>query len=178
MEFMEKRMYGLVNYQLTGIQKGIQFGHAVVEYAEKYFNKSKEYQDWSKNWKTFIILNGGTTNKRIDDFGFPIGTLNRHLITLENNNINLASFEEPDLGDQLTAIVFIVDERVFNKKKYPDFENYVENSYDFDKRYIDYNQWGSSDDTDKLNIVKEWKNLLGGEENVFLRNFLFNFNLA
>ena len=29
---LELRMYGLVNYQLTGIQKGIQFLHAVVEY--------------------------------------------------------------------------------------------------------------------------------------------------
>jgi hypothetical protein len=31
---LELRMYGLVNYQLTGIQKGIQFLHGVVEYSQ------------------------------------------------------------------------------------------------------------------------------------------------
>ena len=66
---MELRMYGFVNYQLTGIQKGIQFGHAVVEYGQqvkktgdpKLINK---WNDWADNWKTFIILNGGTTNDK------------------------------------------------------------------------------------------------------------------
>lgn len=29
---MEYRMYGLVPYNLSPIQQGIQFGHAVVEY--------------------------------------------------------------------------------------------------------------------------------------------------
>ena len=34
MENLELRMYGLVNYQLTGIQQGIQFLHGVVEYGQ------------------------------------------------------------------------------------------------------------------------------------------------
>lgn len=112
---LEYRMYGLVNYQLSGIQKGIQFGHAVVEYGLKYF-KDLDYQKWAKKDKTFIILNGGTTNSH----PHFLGTLNKHLVTLKNNKIKVVTFQEPDLGNQLTAVVFLVDERVFNKEKYPD----------------------------------------------------------
>lgn len=116
-EKLEYRMYGFVNYQLSGIQKGIQFGHAVVEYSLKYFKKN-DYQKWAKFDKTFIILNGGTTNN--STYVDLKGTLNQHEITLLNNDIRIANFHEPDLGNQLTAVVFLVDERVFNKEKYPD----------------------------------------------------------
>lgn len=111
---LEYRMYGLVPYNISPIQQGIQFGHAVVEYGLKHF-KDPEYQKWATTDKTFIILNGGTTNTKISN---P-GSLNLHLDTLRKNKVKVATFHEPDLGDQLTAIVFLVDERVFDKKKYP-----------------------------------------------------------
>ena len=117
---MEYRMYGMVPYQLSPIQQGIQFGHAVVEYGLKY-QKEVDYQDWAQNWKTFIILNGGTTNLNL----LKLGTVNQHADTLENMQVPIARFHEPDLGDQLTAIVFIVDERVFNYKSYPNLKDYV-----------------------------------------------------
>jgi hypothetical protein len=119
-ERLELRMYGLVPYQLTGIQQAIQFGHAVVEYGLTFGN-TEQYLNWAKNWKTFIVLNGGTTNTNLStEDGLPFGTLNRHLMTLDELNVRYEKFYEPDLGDQLTAIVFVVDERVFNKTKYPD----------------------------------------------------------
>lgn len=175
---LELRMFGLVNYQLTGIQQGIQFGHAVVEYGLKYFNTDL-YQDWATNYKTFIVLNGGTTNTKfsIED-GLPFGTMNRHLITLSENGIDLAPFYEPDLGDQLTSIVFLVDERVFNRRKYPDFKLFVKTNYDVDDKYINYNEWINSESSVKKEVALEWQNLIGGEKNVFLRNFLENFKLA
>lgn len=151
---MELRMYGLVNYQLTGIQMGIQFGHAVVEYGLD--NNSDLYQDWAKNHKTFIILNGGTTNINPN----KLGTLNQHLLSLKDNGIICSPFYEPDLGDQLTAICFIVDERVFNKEKYPDF-NFTQVEFPF-------SQWTKQFGTegDELNRI------------LFLRDFLKNFRLA
>ena len=116
----EYRMYGLVNYQLSDIQKGIQFGHAVVEYGLNHSDE-KDYQDWANNHKTFIILNGGTTNNSIDpETGNKKGTLNQHPRTIFDMAIPFATFHEPDLGDQLTAVVFLVNEYVFNKEKYPD----------------------------------------------------------
>lgn len=44
---LELRMYGFVPYNLSEIQKGIQYCHAVVEYAQKHF-KDTDYQDWVK----------------------------------------------------------------------------------------------------------------------------------
>lgn len=116
---LEYRMYGLVPYQLSGIQKGIQFGHAVVEYGNKY-STTEEYKQWSIKDKTFIILNGGTTSLKtsIED-GLPFGSLNKHLLTLHENKIKVIPFYEPDLGDQLSGVCFLVDERVFNTYKYP-----------------------------------------------------------
>ena len=44
---LELRMYGFVNYQLTGIQMGIQFSHALVEYSLEN-SHSDDYLDWAK----------------------------------------------------------------------------------------------------------------------------------
>lgn len=120
----ELRMYGLVIYQLSGIQQGIQFDHAKDEYAEKY-GKNKEYLEYRKKHKTVIVLNGGTTNDgKRSYYGVPkqTGTMEQHLETLRKNKIKCAPFYEPDLNYALTSIAFLVDERVFNKKEYPDFE--------------------------------------------------------
>lgn len=118
-QHLEYRMVGLVPYNISSIQKGIQYGHAVVEYGLKYF-KNEDYQKWAKKDKTFIIYNGGTTNLNPE----TPGKLNIHLEKLREHKIKCAEFYEPDLGDQLTAIVFLVDERVFNRDKYSLSDNY------------------------------------------------------
>ncbi len=57
---LELRMYSLVLYQLTGIQAGIQSGHANVEYGvQSKFDE--RWLDWAMNWKTVILLNGGSS---------------------------------------------------------------------------------------------------------------------
>jgi len=200
-EKLELRMYGLVNYQLSGIQKGIQFGHAVVEYGQmikKLISKNPdskvaqeltaEYEEWAEIYKTFIILNGGTTNNQF----LKLGSLNKYTQELKSNGIEIAEFREPDLGDQLTATVFIVDERVFNKEKYPDFSDWVTNSMENEENLskaaaglprtthqrIDFEKFAESDDIEKLNLAKNWRDFIGGDKNVFLRKFLKNFRLA
>lgn len=166
---LEYRMFGLVPYNISPIQQAIQFGHAVVEYGLKYF-KTREYQHWAKNHKTFIILNGGTTN---EGFGLSMaGSLQEHENYLKKLNIKIAKFREPDLNDTLTAVVFLVDERVFDKKKYPGI---FMPSWDKD----DY------DSTTKVHYrishkkeYEKWLNTIGGVKNERLRNFLTNFKLA
>ena len=149
------RMYGLVNYQLSGIQKGIQFGHGVVDYGMKYI-ETNEYLRWAKNDKTFIILNGGTTNDKFDmTSGLPFGTLNQHALTLHKHGVRIETFNEPDLGDQLTAVVFLVEERVWDKKKYPDLTDSV-----FDE------DWTEGIEEKELNKI------------LFMREFLSQFRLA
>lgn len=121
----EKRMYSLVIYQLSGIQKGIQAGHATEEYAENY-GKNIDFLDWRKNWKTVILLNGGTSNSgKISHYNQPkqLGSMEQHLKSLQYNKIKCTPFYEPDLNYALTAISFLVDERVFNNGKYPPWED-------------------------------------------------------
>jgi hypothetical protein len=188
---LELRMYGLVPYNISPIQQAIQFGHAVVEYGQKIkklpFNDievAKKYDDWADNWKTFIILNGGTTNHKTSlEDGLPFGSLNNHLLTLMDNNIEFASFNEPDLGDQLTAVVFIVDERVFNKKKYPYFEDWVIENYGdlivgSGSAYQIASEIRNSKSKHDKKVYQEWVKLVGGEKNAFLKDFLKNFRLA
>jgi len=197
-EKLELRMYGLVPYNISPIQQAIQFGHAVVEYGQKmkYLGEHKQslnvqYNDWADNWKTFIILNGGTTNHKTSlEDGLPFGTLNQHVLTLQQNGIDFATFNEPDLGDQLTAVVFIVDERVFNRKKYPDFEDWVIENYGdliknvpyttSDAAYQIAKRIKESNSKEDQKVYQTWVKFVGGEKNVFLKEFLNpkNFKLA
>jgi hypothetical protein len=100
-----------------------------------------------------------------------------------DNNVEFASFNEPDLGDQLTAVVFIVDERVFNRKKYPDFEDWViENYGDLivgnGSSYKIANEIRNSKSKHDKKVYQEWIKIVGGEKNAFLKDFLKNFRLA
>jgi hypothetical protein len=192
---LELRMYGLVPYNISPIQQAIQFGHAVVEYGQMVkqpqsitkmaIDAPLVYDDWANNWKTFIILNGGTTNHRTNDDGLPFGSLNQHVLRLDEMKIDFATFMEPDLGDQLTAVVFIVDERVFNRKKYPDFEDWVIENYgelirsnNYTTSYMLAQKIKNSESKSDKKVYNEWVKFVGGDKNVFLRDFLKNFKLA
>lgn len=199
---LELRMYGLVPYNISPIQQAIQFGHAVVEYGQNIkgttippmsSNAMFIYDDWANNWKTFIILNGGTSNHSLNRYSDEeyVGTMEQNLKTLEENGVDLATFYEPDLNDMLSAIVFIVDERVFNKKDYPDFEDWVIENYGdllkpdpnnhktFGKRSYELARMiKESEAPGDKKVYQEWVKLVGGEKNVFLRDFLKNFRLA
>jgi len=184
-ELLEMKMYGLVIYQLMGIQQGIQFQHAVTDYgrsmetmvplnnAESAELKNR-YQRWADKWKTSIILNGGTTNSGdCEDFG--IGSLQKHLIELRDNGVHVDTFCEPDLNNAMTAICFIADERVFLKDDYPSFEptpkpyapNYTPNAETI-KAWED----------DNARNYKKWVEKVGGPKNAFLREFLTGKRLA
>ncbi len=167
-------MYGLVPYNISPIQQAIQFGHAVVEYGLENFH-DPIYQEWAKNWKTFIILNGGTTNTSYD----RLGTLNEYRQELFDRDINFSSFFEPDLGDQLTAVVFIVDERVFKKEDYPDFMIFTRDKIDRMK-WLKYfkNDEQVEFDREMTDLFDRWTKMMGGEKNIFLREFLKQFRLA
>lgn len=184
MEKLELRMYGFVPYNISEIQKGIQFGHAVVEYGLDNFNTS-EYLDWAKSWKTFIILNGGTSNHSINRYNEEeyIGSMESLLEELNSNDVTLATFFEPDLNDMLSAIVFIIDERVFNRKKHLDFgdwfmannfsylqDNMIQPSKLERMRLEGY--FESTDDEEEKKLYKQWIDSVGGKKNVFLRDFL------
>lgn len=105
----EKRMYVLVPYNLSEIQKGIQAAHAIAEYSELMYGENDyratedlpKYIDWAENWKTIIVLNGGTTGNN--------STMEKYTIDLEKLDVYFSIFREPDLNDAMTAVAFVVD---------------------------------------------------------------------
>ena len=121
---LEKRMYFLVPYNISPIQQAIQAGHAALEYARKY-GDDPEFIDFVDNHKTWIILNGGTTNQIRDLDGIPLGTMDQYCDQLLENKIQFSYFNEPDLNGALSALCLIVDERVFNREDYPDFPEWL-----------------------------------------------------
>ena len=162
-------MYGLVPYNISEIQKGIQFGHAVVEYGLKH-SKDDDYKDWAEYHKTFIILNGGTST-----------TMRQNVMILNEENIKNACFVEPDLNDMMSSTVFLVDSRVYDRENYLDFYEYcirIKGRRDLPSK----NELGG----DFIKTVKEmgtpdyndWVEYMGGEKNIFLREYLTNFKLA
>ena len=164
------RMYGMVPYNLSPIQQGIQFGHAVQEYnnlmmvlrTEVKETEKSAFDQWRKNDKTFIILGGGTTNSNPE----RLGTLNKSLIDVTDAGVLCASFREPDLGDQLTAFVFLVDDRVFDKEAWPDYDGI----------------WHTNGQP-QATAYWHWKMKFADTEEeadriVWLRTFLKNFRLA
>lgn len=181
------RMYGLVPYNISPIQQGIQFGHALQEYnnimmSDKPNDKQLEaFDSWRKFGKTFIVLNGGTTNTRIVA-GKPFGSLNQHLETLnEDIGIITGDFYEPDLGEQLTAIAFIVPKQVYNKKDFLNFKEYTLNTILDSSLALEINEAYDRCNFENQKLkeyYEEWTDYLGGEQNVKLRYFLSQFKFA
>lgn len=168
MEELELRMYFFVPYNISEIQKGIQAGHAALEYA-RVFGETELFQDFAKNHKTWIILNGGTTNNDLNNRGSlqlvydSIVTFN--MMHRSEDNIDFTTFYEPDLNQAMTAICFICDQRVWDYKKYPDMveEEVFDGSYTIE---------------DIAEIEQNWKRNMGGEGNIFLRNLIKGVKLA
>lgn len=112
----ELRMYGFVGYWMNGIQKSIQFGHAIVEYSLEHYNDL--YKEFAKNHKTFIVLDGGTSNSVLG------GTMEGLYERILGSGIEVSKFHEPDQNNVMTAMCFIADEPIFNHKDYPFFKEW------------------------------------------------------
>ena len=119
---VQQRMYSMVLRQLTPMQKGIQSLHAVVEYGEmmKQDNISEltknAYKAWANRDKTMIVLDAGTSVDLVDV-----------IFKLKELGVPHTVFHEPDLYGCITSVCFVADERVWDTKKYPTYEQYVDN---------------------------------------------------
>jgi len=183
---LELRMYFFVPRNISEIYKGIMCGHASLEYVLRY-GLSDEVVNFLTNWKTWVILNGGTTNDERNFEDIPKGTLNQIADQLQENDIKFSYFREPDLNHALTAICFIVDERVFNKEDYPDFLDYIFYVKMYPKAYEDMPKGSemvlrmkTNEELEELfpEYYREWVRFIGGINNVFLRELLKGKKLA
>lgn len=201
-EDLEWRMYGIVPYNISDIQKGIQFGHAVQEYNNTMFEVISNIEDgedieieftidgfnkWREEDKTFMVMNGGTTN---DDFNDKFyGTMNIRLEELRKIDIPVGLFREPDLGNQITGIVFLADERCFKKRLYhfdnedalfyPDFKDFLINKIGT-KLINDTMISNISSTIEKVfnEEYNQWVEIIGGEKNVVLRDLISKLRFA
>ena len=182
-ERLKFRLYFFVPYNISPIQQAIQAGHAALEYAYHYGN-SENYLSFIKNDKTWIILNGGTTNSERGEDLVSIGTLNQIADQLSlgdgiSSPIPHAYFREPDLENALTAVCFLADERVWDYETYPDYVDWLINSlgYISPQRSVEI-KMQKYEDLIKNPKYPEWIKFLGGNEIVFLRQLLKGKKLA
>lgn len=154
----EMRMYCIVMYNISTMQKGVQAAHCCLEYANKYRNDS-DLIKYVEEDKTMIILDGGSSSDLVE--------LDK---VLKENEIKYASFIEPDLNNAISCVCFLADERVWNRREYPNREEFVEKYRleTFDTWFINdsfLEEW--SDEADK-----EYLEMIGGEKNEMLRNII------
>jgi hypothetical protein len=118
-----------------------------VEYANK-FHKLTEYIQWVNVDKTIIILDGGTyqemkeCREKLSEFGVPY-----------------MAFYEQDLGNLLTSISFLVEDKVWDSKAYPANEEELDDI---------------SSDVD----IPVWLIMMGGKRNLEFRKFLSSKRLS
>jgi len=187
---LDMRMYFFTVSSLKGISQGIMCGHASLRYARLFAAENPEVWDFVDNHETWIILNGGTMNEQRDFEGVAAGSMNQIADDLQKNDIRFSYFLEPDLNMGLSALCFLCNEQVFNRKDFPDFINWV-----LDIKMLE----AAKDEALKNNpelwvnlkmkpfeevqelfpeYYKEWVRFIGGVKNVFLRELIRNKNLA
>jgi hypothetical protein len=83
---------------LGGRQQGIQSDHAGTEYVLKYYD-TPEWQRWARKDKTIILLEAFTSDQ-----------LQKAYDDLRALKHPVAKFHEPDFGNAITSICFLVDE--------------------------------------------------------------------
>ncbi len=141
------RMYSLVLRQLNPMQKGIQSAHSIVEYGRRY-HKSSEYIQWVNADKTIIVLDGGTFLE-----------MKECIETLDELKVPYSIFREEDLGNLVTSISFLVDERIWDSKSYPAYEEEL-------------------DENSSESEIPVWLIMIGGKRNLEFRKFIMSKRLS
>jgi len=155
---LKQRMYSIVLRHLSGIQKGIQASHSQDEYKIIHGEKD-EYRRWLETDKTVVILETDSTE-----------LLNNARLELAANEVSHSIFTEEDLGDIITAISFVVDEKVWDFEAYP--------NCDFQPILTDHALTKKEIFELKEKSQYEANVLVYGEKTAFLKQFIKKFRLA
>ena len=176
------RMYFLAPYSISAMQVACQQVHGIVDYATK-FQKNADYQQWSTKDHVVTILNGGTTNDGwIRDNYDPArrGTMDVALANLQDMGVNVGFFYEEDLNNALTAVVFLADERVFNRKLTPTEKKWKKRQRFFEDQETNGLPYTLMPPTEAQLQAEEadFEREVGGKQNAFVRRLVYHLNLS
>lgn len=109
------RFYGFGNYYLSSLQQGLQAGHAAVELHVKYnlpdngsdTSRKDIYNDWAKNHKTMVLLNGGNSADLQSLFEFLSDSQNPYPFVKFHE-------DEASLNGALTYVGLILPSRIYD----------------------------------------------------------------
>ena len=158
---MEYRTYEIVLRHLSGVNKGVQAEHSAKRYIWKYRNEPlTEIVMENLENETTIMVDGGTHQDMVEIH-------NR----FEDAGIHHTYFIEPDLNDCMTAITVIADERVWDRKNYKSYSEFVDLCMIEDG----LNPLLSSI---RPGYIEQWYEYIGGEKNSILMEILQNKKLS
>jgi hypothetical protein len=114
----ELRCYTFTDFMLSSIQQGIQSGHASMELVNKYMvhegwinGYAEQVNEWIKDHKTIICLNGGS----FADVTGWLQFFEDGLVLSHQNDFPFVGFtEEESQGGNLTSVAVVLPERIFN----------------------------------------------------------------
>lgn len=148
------KMYSIVLRHLDGQNKGVQTTHGVCEYVRKHWD-DEDLQQWINQDKTLVMLSGGT-----------VSDMNEIRTCFDEVGIPYETFEEEDLANITTSICLLADEKVWDRKNYPSFNEFV-------KTYTETTGFTNTDD-----LVVVYERLVGGHQNAVKKEILNNLRLA
>jgi hypothetical protein len=155
-------MYFLVLRHLSGINKSVQTSHTIAEYAFKYHD-NQDFRDYIINDKTIIMLDGGTHQEMVEA---------QRILT--ENNINHAYFTEPDVNDAMTAICFLVDERIWDRTNYHTFTSFTKEKIENNSFFYEESEQTLSESE----INQLWEEYIGGTQNSTIYRLISGRKLA
>jgi hypothetical protein len=116
------RYYGFGNYYLSSLQQGLQAHHVCVEMFNKYNTQPAEgtrpanrwnyLDDWAKNHKTIVLLNGGNSSDLAAMFNFLVGDTGEGTV----HDYPFAKFREDEqsLNSALTSIGIVLPPKIYD----------------------------------------------------------------
>jgi|GEM_PF-5530143 len=115
------RAYVLVNSALSGIQKGLQAGHALVEMAMDARTKnarSAVFNEWAVSHKTMIVLEGGY------HAGLEAAKAALEAALGGKDELPWTAFyeDEETMNGMLTAVAVVVPERLWDAPRNGDMD--------------------------------------------------------
>lgn len=142
------------------IARGLRLTH------EEYYTYGG-FKQWKYD-KILMVLNGGTNDKEMNKFNLELGEF----------QIETGTYYSSELDNQLTCLVFLGDERVFNKEDYPDFDQFLlrhQDIIDTFEKDRSYESIVNEITKNRSTVYEDWVTSIGGKRNEFLRGFLKQF---